>query len=63
MTLWRKIFDTANKGVRWGSVGEAAKAAREAGYPMMCWNGDIFAIADDGTVDLKKPLFTTEDLD
>ena len=57
--VWKKIFNAHLK--MWKYRDTAAKAARECGYKLMSWNGDIYYVGTDGKV--YETNLTVEDLD
>lgn len=50
MSMWKHIFNTAQHCTLWRSRDAAAKAASEAGYRFMSWNGGLLFVAVDGGV-------------
>lgn len=57
---WRDVFDTSKR--HWESIGAAQKKAKETGYLLLCWNGDVYPVEAPYRSD-RLVVCTTDDLD
>lgn len=58
---WKDIFNT-NHGT-WRHVGMALEVAVKADYPMISWNGIVYAIRENRNFKMNEQVCFTEDLD
>lgn len=60
---WEHVFN-GNLASSWGHASAALGAANQAGYPMISWNGRVYEIREDGTIEnLNESLCLVEDLE
>ena len=45
LPIWKRVFNTNQ--AEWGHISVAIDVARRAGYPLILWNGKVYAISAD----------------